>query len=38
MKNIIVTLREVKCATRPNVYRNKKKYNRNPKSIKRLLG
>ena len=31
MKTIEVTLEEIKMATRPNVYRNKKKYNRKNK-------
>jgi hypothetical protein len=31
MKQIEVTLEEIKMATRPNVYRNKKKYNRKNK-------
>jgi hypothetical protein len=32
MKTIIVTLEEIKMATRPNVYKNKKKYTRKKKS------
>lgn len=31
MKKIIVTYQEIKIATRPNVYKNKKKYNRKEK-------
>ena len=31
MKKIEVTLEEIKMATRPNVYRNKKKYTRKEK-------
>lgn len=31
MKTIIVTLEEIKMATRPNIYKNKKKYNRKDK-------
>lgn len=31
MKTIEVTLEEIKMATRPNVYRNKKKYTRKNK-------
>lgn len=31
MKTIEVTLEEIKMATRPNVYRNKKKYSRKNK-------
>jgi hypothetical protein len=31
MKTIEVTLQEIQMATRPNVYRNKKKYTRKPK-------
>lgn len=31
LKNIEVTLEEIKMATRPNVYRNKKKYTRKSK-------
>ena len=31
MKKIEVTLEEIKMATRPNVYRNKKKYSRKNK-------
>lgn len=32
MKTIIVTLEEIKMATRPNVYKNKKKYTRKKKN------
>ena len=35
MKTIQVTYQEVKMATRPNVYRNKKKYSRKDKSWKK---
>ena len=31
MKRIQITYQEIKMATRPNVYRNKKKYRRNSK-------
>ena len=31
MKKIIATLQEIKAATRPNIYRNKKKYTRKKK-------
>jgi hypothetical protein len=31
MKTIIITQEERKMATRPNIFRNKKKYNRKPK-------
>jgi len=31
MKRIVITYQEMKMATRPNVYRNKKKYRRNSK-------
>ena len=31
MKTIIVTLEEIKMVTRPNIYKNKKKYNRKDK-------
>ena len=31
MKTIKVTYREIKMATRPNIYRNKKKYSRKEK-------
>jgi hypothetical protein len=31
MKTIVVTQHELNQATRPNVYRNKKKYTRKPK-------
>jgi hypothetical protein len=31
MKTIVVTQEEIKMATRPNVYRNKKKYTRKEK-------
>ncbi len=34
MKTIEVTLEEIKMATRPNVYRNKKKYTRKSKHRK----
>jgi hypothetical protein len=35
MKTIQITYQEVKMATRPNVYRNKKKYDRKDKSWKK---
>ena len=35
MKTVQVTYQEVKMATRPNVYRNKKKYNRKDKDFKK---
>lgn len=31
MKKVEITHREIKMATRPNIYRNKKKYNRKNK-------
>jgi hypothetical protein len=31
MKTVELTLQEIQMATRPNVYRNKKKYNRKSK-------
>lgn len=34
MKTITVTLEEIKMATRPNVYKNKKKYTRKKKHRK----
>lgn len=34
MKKIVVTIQEVRMATRPNVYRNKKKYKRKLKHQK----
>lgn len=35
MKKIQVTLEEIRAATRPNVYRNKKKYTRKAKHKKK---
>lgn len=35
MKTIEVTYQEIKMATRPNVYRNRKKYTRKDKSWKK---
>jgi len=37
MKQIEVTLEEIKMATRPNVYRNKKKYTRKNKQLERVF-
>ena len=37
MKTIVITYEERKMATRPNVFRNRKKYNRNPKHKKHEL-
>ncbi len=37
MKKIIVTIREVYDATRPNIYRNKKKYRRKIKHKNKSL-
>jgi hypothetical protein len=37
MKTITVTLEEIKMATRPNVYRNKKKYVRKSKHKGKLI-
>ncbi len=37
MKKIIVTIREVYDATRPNIYRNKKKYRRKTKHKNKSL-
>lgn len=31
MKKVELTIQEIRCATRPNVYRNKKKYTRKEK-------
>jgi len=31
MKTIVVTIQEIQAATRPNVYKNKKKYTRKDK-------
>ena len=33
LEKITVTLQEIKMATRPNIYRNKKKYKRKSKHI-----
>lgn len=33
LEKIIVTIQEIRMATRPNVYRNKKKYTRKKKHI-----
>jgi hypothetical protein len=36
MKTIVITLQERWQATRPNVYKNKKKYSRKPKHSKKV--
>jgi hypothetical protein len=38
MEKIEVTLQEIRMATRPNVYRNRKKYNRKKKHKKEPVG
>lgn len=41
MKTIEITIQELQAATRPNVYRNKKKYNRKDKhkdQSERIIG
>jgi hypothetical protein len=37
MKTIEITIQEIKMATRPNIYKNKKKYNRKDKHKNKLL-
>lgn len=37
MEKIVVTLEERRMATRPNVYKNKKKYTRNEKHRKKVI-
>lgn len=36
METIKVTYQEIKMATRPNIYKNKKKYNRKIKNLKQI--
>jgi hypothetical protein len=37
MKTIEITIQEIKMATRPNIYKNKKKYYRKDKHKNKLL-
>jgi hypothetical protein len=36
MKTIVMTLQEIRMATRPNIYKNRKKYTRKDKHKKKL--